>query len=122
MQVSMETLITYYLWSCFRFFRGKILYFRAKKKKRNRQKWSILLLDVILHEQNFVLVNLHNANTEKDQLNTIDELKEMLKSVNNISAKQTIIGADFNLYFDSLLESQDKNLILKKTYCQNDWG
>ena len=46
----------------------------------------------------------------------------MLKSVNNISAKQTIIGADFNLYFDSLLESQDKNLTLKETYCQNDWG
>ena len=46
----------------------------------------------------------------------------MLKSVNNISAKQIIIGGDFNLYFDSLLESQDKNLILKKTYCQNDWA
>ena len=30
----METLITYYLWSCFRFLRGKILYFRAKKKKQ----------------------------------------------------------------------------------------
>ena len=104
------------------FSEAKSFTLEQKKQKKNRQKWSILLLDVILHDQNFVLVNLHNANTEKDQLNTIDELKEILKSVNNISAKQTIIGADFNLYFDSLLESQDKNLILKKTYCQNDWG
>ena len=32
----METLITYYLWSCFRFLRGKILYFRAKKKKTGK--------------------------------------------------------------------------------------
>ena len=52
------------------------------------------------------MVNLYNANTEKDQLNTINELKEMLKSVNNISAKQMILGGDFNLYFDSLIESQ----------------
>ena len=38
MQVSMETLITYYLRSCFRFFRGKILYFRAKKTKKKQTK------------------------------------------------------------------------------------
>ena len=36
---------------------------------------------VRIDEQNFVLVNLYNANTEKDQLNTINELKKMLKSV-----------------------------------------
>ena len=52
------------------------------------------------------MVNLYNANIEKDQLNTINELKEMSKSVNNISAKQMILGGDFNLYFDSWIESQ----------------
>ena len=40
---------------------------------------------------------------EKDQVNTIDELSKMLKSVNNISAKQIILGGDFYLYFDSVL-------------------
>ena len=54
------------------------------------------------------MVNLYNANIEKDQLNTINELKEMLKSVSNISAKQIILGGDFNLYFDSLIESQGR--------------
>ena len=66
------------------------------------------------------MVNLYNANTEKDQLNTINELSEMLKSPNNVSAKQITLGGDFNLYFDSLLESQGRNPILKKIYCQND--
>ena len=33
--------------------------------------------------------------------NAIDELSEMLKSVNNISAKQVILLRDFKLYFDS---------------------
>ena len=44
----------------------------------------------------------------------------MLKSANNISAKQIIIGGDLNLYFDSLLEFQGGHLLLKKFCCQND--
>ena len=55
-----------------------------------------------------------NAKKEKDQLNTIDELSEMFKSVNNISAKQIILGGVFHRYFDSLLESQGANPILEK--------
>ena len=37
----------------------------------------------------------------------------MLKSVNNISAKQIILGVDFNLYFNSLLKNKGGNPILK---------
>ena len=37
----------------------------------------------------------------------------MLKSVNNISAKQILLGGDFNFYLDSLLESLDENPTLK---------
>ena len=51
---------------------------------------------------------------KKNQLNTINEFRGMLKSVENIIAKQIILGMDFNLYFDSLLESQGRNPILKK--------
>ena len=61
-----------------------------------------------------------NANKEKDQLNTIDERRELLKSVNNISAKQIILGGVFHRYFDSLLESEGANPILEIIYCQND--
>ena len=38
----------------------------------------------------------------------------MLKSVNNISTKQIILVGDFNLYFDSSIESLSWNPILKK--------
>ena len=44
---------------------------------------------------------MYNNNTEKDPLNTINEFSGMLKSVNNVSAKQIILGSDFNLCFDS---------------------
>ena len=46
----------------------------------------------------------------------------MLKSVNNISAKQIILGVDFNLYFNSLLKNKGGNPILKNyMHYQNDW-
>ena len=96
---------------------GQNPFFQSENTGRNG---CILLLDITVDEQNVVLVNLYNANTEKDQLNTIDELSEMLKTVNNISAKQIILGGNFNLYFDSLVESQGGNSVLKKIYCQND--
>ena len=38
----------------------------------------LLRLNITTDKQNFVLLNLYNANTEKDQLNTINELSEML--------------------------------------------
>ena len=47
----------------------------------------LLPLDMTIDDQNFVLVILYNANTEKNQLNAFNELSEMLKSVNNISPK-----------------------------------
>ena len=76
--------------------RSKILYFRGKETDKNG---CFLLLEVTKDEQNSVLVNLFNANTEKSKLS------KMLKSVNNISDKQIFLGGDFNSYFDYLLES-----------------
>ena len=61
------------------------------------------------------MVNLYNANVEKDQLNTIDNLSEILKSFNNISAKQIVSGGDFNFCLGSLLLSQGENPKLKKS-------
>ena len=57
----------------------------------------LLLLDVTIDEQNFILINLYTVKTEENQVNIINELNEMLKSVYNISAKQIILGVDFNL-------------------------
>ena len=53
---------------------------------------------------------VYNANKEEDQRNTIDKHSEMLKSVNNISAKQIILGGIFiailTLYQKSKVEIQ----------------
>ena len=79
------------------------------EERKTDKSGIILLLDVIIDEQNFILVNIYNANMEKDHVNNIDEFSKMIKNVNNISAKQIIFRGDFNLYFDSLLKSQVGN-------------
>ena len=79
------------------------------EERKTDKSGIILLLDVIIDEQNFILVNIYNANMEKDHVNNIDEFSKMIKNVNNISAKQIIFRGDFNLFFDSLLKSQVGN-------------
>ena len=52
---------------------------------------------------------------EEDKLNNIDELSEMLKSLNNISAKQIILGRDLNLYLKTKWKSYIKKTWVAKT-------
>ena len=77
----------------------------------NSQNDRLLLLDVTIDEQKFVLVNLYNASREKDQQNTISELSEMLKKVNNISAKQIFISTHYQKAKEEIL--QKKSILLK---------
>ena len=60
------------------------------------------------------LKNLYNANIEKEQLDTLTKLSEMLNSIPNIVNKNVIPGGDFNLFFYTSLETQGRNPILNK--------
>ena len=62
---------------------------------------------------------MYNANTEKDQLNSINKLSEMLKCFNGIIAKRISLAGYFNLYCVSLIESQGENSILAKYLSAN---
>ena len=73
---------------------AKLLILEERIADKNGQ---VLQLDVTIDEQIFELVNVYNANTEKDQLNTIKNWVS--------SAKQKNLGADFYLSFDFLLKS-----------------
>ena len=45
---------------------------------------------------------------------TLTKLSQMLNSVANITNKNVILGGDFNLFFNTALETQGENPILKK--------
>ena len=56
-------------------------------------------------------------NTEKDEIDLIDELSKILKSVNKINTKQIIFGGNFN--FNSLIESYAGKRIAKMIELKN---
>ena len=56
---------------------------------------------------------------EKDQLNSINELSEMLKDFNDIIAKRVCLDEYCYLYCVSLLESRGENLILRNYLLAN---
>ena len=57
-------------------------YFGSKKVQLNKIKKDdhdrILIVDANMSDQNFVLINFYNANTESEQINTICELNQLL--------------------------------------------
>ena len=74
----------------------------------------ILIVDVTIDGSEYVLVNIYNANTESKQLKVLNDLSELMKKVNITHGKQTVLAGDFNLFFDSNLESKGGKPILKE--------
>ena len=74
----------------------------------------ILVLDVTINGTKYPLINLHNRNTEPEQLKTLESLSKVLKDFQDTSEKYIIFPGDFNLFFDHKLESADGNKLLKK--------
>ena len=74
----------------------------------------ILLLEIKTDNRLFVLINIYNANDKLYQLKTLTDLSKIVDCVNDIQNKNIIFGSDFNIIFDSFLDAQGGNPILKK--------
>ena len=96
-----------------------ICHYSSKKfeliQKLNDKNGRIIILEAKIDDDVFILVNLYNANIEKDQISTLNELNDLLESLNNISDKKVIIGGDFNFIFDTSFDALGGNPILKKS-------
>ena len=73
-----------------------------------------LLIEAIVDDVNFVLINVYNCNTESQQFLTPTELHKILPNVDDIGNNNIIIGGDFNFHFNSKLEAKGGKPILKK--------
>ena len=74
----------------------------------------ILLLEINIDNRLFELINIYKANDKLDQLKTLTDLSKIVDCVNDIQNKNIIFGSDFNIIFDSFLDAQGGNPILKK--------
>ena len=60
----------------------------------------IPILDVKVSDNDFLLINLYNANKESKQLNTLSTLCNLLDDVTDLHCKIVILGGDFNISFN----------------------
>ena len=83
-------------------------------EKKSDENGGILISDTKVNDENLLLVNLYNSNTESEQSKTLDTLKNLLKDIDNISDKKIILGEDSNLVSHCNLEACGGNTVLKK--------
>ena len=73
-----------------------------------------MILEVEIENENYLLINLYNANTETEQLKTLNILSTLLEQIQNIGEKSIILGGDFNFYCNEKLETSGGSPLLKK--------
>ena len=74
------------------------------KLKRDNLGW-ILVIEVKTGDSVFVLINIYNANTESEQLHTLNDLINILETFKDIQNKSTVLGDDFNVILNLSLDS-----------------
>ena len=84
------------------------------RNKLSDNDGRILILYVNIDDENFILINLCNPNTEDEQLKTFSKLTEMLTELHLTQNNNIICAGDFNLLFNIKLESYRGNPVLKK--------
>ena len=64
----------------------------------------------------FIFINLCNRNTENEQVTTWAKTDLILKTFDDWEKEMIIVGGDFNLFLDSLLEVEGGNSVLKESF------
>ena len=85
-----------------------------KINKISDKSGRILLVEATVDDTVFVLINIYNANTESEQLETLSDLVSIIDKVKDIQSKNIVLGGDFNVIFDISLESFGGIPCLKK--------
>ena len=65
-------------------------------KQKTDKAGRILILDVTLDADQYILINLYNANTETEQCKIFNELQSLLKFFDINQNKRIIFAGDFN--------------------------
>ena len=76
------------------------------KKKLSNKKGQLLVLDTRIDGSDFLLINIYNANTEKEQVSALNELTTILSNFENTLNHNAILAGDFNIFFDASLVLQ----------------
>ena len=84
------------------------------KKRLCDENIRILILQTLIDDSEFILINLYNASTESEQIQTFNVLNTLVSNWNLSSEKNIIFAGDFSLYLDCSLDAKGGSPSLKK--------
>ena len=88
----------------------------SANKQVGGKNGRIPILDVNIDEIRYVLVHIYNANTEVEQVQVLSELSELVKNINFSQENRIVLAGDFNVFFDSKLETKGGKPSLKQKF------
>ena len=74
----------------------------------------ILVIEVKIDDSVFMLINMYNANTESEELHTLNDLINILETFKDILNKSVVVGGDFNVILNPSLDSDGGKPVIKK--------
>ena len=77
-------------------------------------KGRILILNATIDAKNFLLINLYNPNTENEQVEVLNTLLTMMKTIDINENTNLLLAGDFNVFFDTNLECSGGNPSFKQ--------
>ena len=77
------------------------------------KKGRVLVLDTRIDDSDFLLINIYNANTEKEQVSVLNELTTILSNFENNLNHNVIITGDLKNFFDASLDAKGGTPTLK---------
>ena len=77
------------------------------------KKRRVLVLDARIDDFDFLLINIYNADTDKEQVSVLNKLTTILSSFENIHNHDVILEGDFNIFFNASLDAKGGTPTLK---------
>ena len=66
-------------------------------------KGCILILNVTIDASNFAFINLYDPNTENEQVEVLNTLLTIIKTIGINENSNPLLGGDFNVFFNTNL-------------------
>ena len=74
----------------------------------------VLMIEVEIETETFILLNLYNSKSETEQLQTLSDVDLLLSDFSLDDTKTIVFAGDFNLFFNQKIEATGGNPVLKK--------
>ena len=84
------------------------------KKLFSDNNGRLLIMNISVDGNEYILINIYNENIEKDQVNLLNCLENQLDGFDIGCNTNIILAGDFNFFFDKNLEAKGGNPQLKK--------